>query len=210
MKKIILAAVALIGSAGICSTAYGVISGSDHDFSAAGWSSTQICLPCHAPHNGTVIADAPLWNHDVSTATYTLYASPTLDATLSQPVGVSKLCLSCHDGTVAVDAYTSHTGTILIGTLGATGSGDLGTALNNDHPVSFTYDSNLATADGGLWDPSTKNSGMVTGGTIDTDMLFAGRMECASCHDVHNKYGNTSLLLVSNTGSALCLTCHNK
>lgn len=210
MKRLVIGVLALIGSTGICSTAFGVITGSDHDFSAANWSSGQICLPCHAPHNGTVIADAPLWNHDVSEASYTLYSSATLDADdLSQPAGVSKLCLSCHDGTVAIDAFTGHDGTIFIGTIG-TGSGDLGSALNNDHPVSFTYDSALATADGGLWDPSSKSSGITEGGTIDSDMLFAGRMECASCHDVHNKYENTSLLLIDNDGSNLCLTCHNK
>ena len=37
-------------------------------------------------------------------------------------------------------------------------------------------------------------------------------MECASCHDVHNtaSASNQNLLLISNTASALCLTCHNK
>lgn len=210
MKKLVLAVLALIGSAGICSTAYGSIALSAHDFRLSGWADGQICLPCHAPHNGTIIDDAPLWNHTVSAATYDLYSSTTLDATLSQPVGVSKLCLSCHDGTIAVDSYTGHTGTIDIGTLG-TGSGDIGTELGNDHPVSFTYDAALATADGGLFDPTTRSS-LVSdlGGTIDTDMLFANRMECSSCHDVHNKYTNDSLLLIDNAGSALCLTCHDK
>ena len=41
-------------------------------------------------------------------------------------------------------------------------------------------------------------------------MLFAGQMECSSCHDVHDELGNTALLRKSNTQSALCLTCHDK
>lgn len=213
MKKLVIAFLALVSSAGMCSVAYGFISGSAHDFSAT-WSNQQICLPCHAPHNGTVITDAPLWNHDVDLTTlYTLYSSATFDASasLTQPGGVSKLCLSCHDGTTAIDAFTGHTGTTLIGALG-TGSGDLGTALNNDHPISFVYDTALAILDGGLHDPSVTlvpaTSTII--GTIDDALLFNQRMECASCHDVHNKYGNDALLLIDNIRSELCLTCHNK
>ena len=207
MKKVFIATLALMGSVGLCSTAlYGAITGSAHDFSNSGWNSTgRICIVCHAPHNNLDVTDGPLWNHEITTATYTLYTSPTLTATdLEQPGGVSKLCLSCHDGTVAVDAFSGDAGSHTIG-----GSRNFGTDMSNDHPVSFTYDSSLATEDGGLYDPASAPSG-VAGGTIDEDMLFAGRMECASCHDVHNKYGEESLLKVYNGGSALCLTCHAK
>lgn len=89
---------------------------------------------------------------------------------------------------------------------------NLGTDLRNDHPISFVYNSALATADGGLYNPATQTSGL--GGTIEQDMLFgtAGSktLECASCHDVHNTYGQPYMLLKSNNASALCLTCHNK
>jgi len=85
---------------------------------------------------------------------------------------------------------------------------NLGTDLSNDHPVSFTYDLDLAETDGGLFDPASTASSL--GGTIEEDMLFAGRMECASCHDVHNKYELPRLLKIANAGSALCLTCHDK
>jgi predicted CXXCH cytochrome family protein len=50
----------------------------------------------------------------------------------------------------------------------------------------------------------------VNGEQIAEDMLFNGRMECASCHDVHNAFNNDELLLKPNGGSGLCLTCHNK
>ena len=123
---------------------------------------------------------------------------------MTQPDASSKLCLSCHDGTIALENYGGRTN----GTNYVTGSSNLGTALNNDHPISFTYNTALATADGGLHNPSTKNSGL--GGTINSDLLYGGKMQCASCHDPHNKGNFTSMLRLSNANSALCLTCHNK
>jgi predicted CXXCH cytochrome family protein len=123
---------------------------------------------------------------------------------LGQPDASSKLCLSCHDGVTAVDNF----GGITTGTFTITGDANIGTNLSNDHPVSFTYDLALATADGGLYDPATTNSGL--GGTISADMLFGGKLQCASCHDVHNSAGIDFLLVKSNAASALCLTCHNK
>jgi len=180
------------------------ISGSDHDFSASGWSGGRICAPCHTPHNAdTTVAEAPLWNHEVTAATYALYSSPTLDATVGQPDGTSKLCLSCHDGTVAVDSFGGAAGSAMIA-----GGANLGTNLSGTHPVSFTYDTALASSDGGLHDPATATTPL--GGTIGADMLIGGKMECASCHDVHNTIGNSNLLRIDNAGSALCLTCHDK
>jgi len=62
-------------------------------------------------------------------------------------------------------------------------------------------------------DPSTDLSDDAgTRGTINADMLFSNRMECASCHDVHNTktVPGTKLLVKDSAGSELCLTCHNK
>lgn len=204
MKKLLFSALIVLNGCLLCTNSYAIIKGSAHDFSESGWSHGEICVACHAPHNNIDVADAPLWNHTVSSAVYELYTSPTFTADdISQPGGVSKLCLSCHDGTVAIDAFGGSQGTHLIGE-----GRNLTTDLSDDHPVSFTYDSELAAEDGGLFDPSTTSSGLT--GTIEADMLFAGKMECASCHDVHNKYNNARLLKIANDGSALCLTCHNK
>jgi predicted CXXCH cytochrome family protein len=123
---------------------------------------------------------------------------------MGQPDGSSKLCLSCHDGTVALENF----GGVTTGTTEITGDALMGTDLSNDHPVSFTYNTALATADGELEDPSTGLSGL--GGTIDDDMLISGKMQCSSCHDVHNTAGINYMLLKSNSASALCLTCHIK
>ena len=184
------------------------ISGTSHDFTGSAWNTTgELCIVCHTPHNGDMtVATAPLWNHKVTAvAAYTVYSSSTLDATVGQPGDESKLCLSCHDGTVALENCGGvTTGTNLIASGNPT---YVGTDLTNDHPISFTYDAALSGTDAGLHNPTTTNSGL--GGTISADMLFSGKMQCASCHDVHdNTHG--SFLRVSNVASALCITCHNK
>ena len=194
------------------------ITGSAHDFSTLPFAGGQICLPCHTPHNAVSDA-APLWNHELSVATYTLYSSPSMDATINQPTGSSKLCLSCHDGTVAVDSFGGQTGTIFISAFGA--DVDLTTDLSNDHPISFTYDAALATIDPGLFDPTativTIGSGTFSRtGTISDVMLEGGtELQCQSCHSVHNDFVagiaiSDALLKISIGGSELCLACHNK
>lgn len=209
-----------IGAGLLMATSAGaVITGSKHDLSPTGPGGglatgnnpeDQLCIYCHTPHHSnTAVTDAPLWNHEVTaTAAFTLYTSVTLDATTTQPNGVSRLCLSCHDGTVALDSFGGMAGTA--GTIAGigTGSGNVGTDLSNDHPISFVYDTALATADGELWDPATRAAGT---GTIQSEWLFSGNsFECASCHDVHNGTGFNPMLNADNNGSGLCLTCHNK
>jgi len=185
------------------------IVGSAHDFSTQNWNTSgEICICCHTPHNSNItVLDAPLWNHQVTTATFQLYSSSTFNgaATIGQPNANSKLCLSCHDGTVALENY----GTTTNGTHFISGLNNIGTDLRNDHPISFIYDAALSAQDPGLWNPATHLSG-IGSGTIQQTMLFNDRLECASCHDVHNSTGISSLLLKTNAASALCLTCHNK
>ena len=177
------------------------IAGTDHDLSAKGWGSTQICIFCHTPHNSmTTVSDAPLWNHDVTQATFSTYSSPTLNATVGQPGGTSKLCLSCHDGTVAIDSFGGNNGTHMMG-----GGAKIGNNLSNDHPISFVYDAALASADGGLFTPNSTSY-------VDAAKklpLFGGKLECATCHNVHDD-SQGKFLRVSNASSALCLSCHNK
>jgi predicted CXXCH cytochrome family protein len=220
------------------SNGQGTIVGSKHDFSlsvnAWNWSTPvtaqlqgQICRPCHAPHNsnggqlgGQGLTNSgsfgPLWDHSLSSATYTIYSGYNFSrpdkneggATIGTPDGSSKLCLSCHDGTVALANFRTFSAAAT-GTMASFngGASNLGTDLSTTHPVSFTYDATLATNDHKIWDPSTTASG-VHGGTIDADMLEYGKVQCISCHDPHNGAGVNHLLIKSNVGSALCFTCH--
>ena len=216
MKKLPYLVLTLALVVGFSSVSFAEISGSAHDFSANPNTGNQICVPCHAPHNVATPVIPPLWNHELTTATYIVYDSPTLDSgPLGQPAGSALLCLSCHDGTVAIDSFGGATGTNFI-----TGLSNLGTDLSNDHPISFTYDTALATTDGGLWDPATTtrtigSGGFTRTGTIQDVMLQADQLQCASCHDVHNDFvaggiGGQPLLLISKISSELCLACHNK
>ncbi len=166
-----------------------------HNLSASGTgtvkavSESQVCVFCHTPHAATPNA-IPLWNRLLSTATYTPYTSSSLDAnviqgSLDQPGGSSKLCLSCHDGTLAIgnvnvlngqgSAAVQGTQSITMSGTGAggvmpDGSGattgftrNLGIDLTNDHPISVTYTAALAARDGELrpvdgnqkWPPGT-------------------------------------------------------
>lgn len=177
------------------------IVGTAHDFKARGWGTNEVCIFCHAPHNASATPLAPLWNHaSTAVAAYTVYANTfsTLNATVGQPGGVSKACLSCHDGTVAIDSYTGRTGTTFV-----TGGALLGTGLSNDHPIGFTYDAALATADTALVTPAS--AAQVVAGVP----LFTAKVECASCHNVHNN-ANGNFLRSTNAASALCLKCHIK
>jgi predicted CXXCH cytochrome family protein len=186
----------------------GTIINSKHDLSVAGPGSVRavteagVCIFCHTPHHST--GEQPLWNHVMPTATnYIVYSSPTLKAVVGQPDGASRLCLSCHDGTVAIGMVNSQATPIEMQggvTTMPVGPGNLGTDLSGDHPVSFVYDAALAAADGQLKDPST----LVNKVKLDPN----AKMQCTSCHDPHdNQYGN--FLVQDNTGSALCINCHN-
>jgi predicted CXXCH cytochrome family protein len=180
---------------------------SKHDLSASGpgairaATETEVCMFCHTPHRGT--GDLPLWNHTLSTTTYKLYESSTTKATIGQPTGASKLCLSCHDGTVALGKLSSRANTIQMRngvTVMPAGASNLGTDLSDDHPISFTYDNALVSANGQLKDPSTL--------TDKVKLDHNNQLQCTSCHDPHNnQYGK--FLVEDNRGSALCVACHN-
>ena len=63
---------------------------------------------------------------------------------------------------------------------------NLGVDLSNDHPISFTYDSNLALADGELRDPALSvHIATRSPGVKPAVPLENGQVECMSCHDPH-------------------------
>ena len=197
-----LTAVAGLFVSGIASAQ---IAGTAHDLRTETGANGQICVVCHAPHNtDTSVADAPLWNHAVTTQTFTAYDSATLTAAdVAQPAGISKLCLSCHDGVTAIDSFGGATRTNVM-----TGGSAVGLDLSDDHPISFTYNDTLAAADLELNTPSTATV-PVLGGTIQATLLFNDELECGSCHDVHDDT-NAPFLRMANTASQLCTTCHAK
>ncbi len=214
MKKTLILVVALMFVVGVAGMASAQITGSVHDFSGSiTWSVTtgEICKPCHAPHTTNTEVDSILWNHDPSTvAAYQPYASSTMNDTPGQPDGHSKLCLSCHDGSIAVNAFPGETGT------GAKVTGSLQIAkgaafddLRGQHPISMLYDAG-ATSDDNLNYPA---SSVLFGANTLDQVLPGGKVQCSTCHDVHNTLGEANgafLLRLDNSASGMCLACHSK
>lgn len=186
----------------------------------------EVCVYCHTPHHANQAA-GPLWNRASNTTVFTLYSSPTLDSAPNQPGLGSRMCFSCHDGTVAVDAILNLPPPDADDELSEvhgrmvnppeTGHGDcswchrgnvpefgnfagsyFGNSLADEHPVGIAYTSapDLVEA------PS---SGVFPNGI----RLVDGKVECVSCHDVHDP-GVVPFLRTSNAGSSLCFTCHRK
>ena len=156
-----------------------------------------VCVFCHAPHNAA--PSSGLWNRALSGVTYQLYSSSTMKAQLDQPTGASRLCLSCHDGLLALGNVRRPDKEHRFGLGPLTGATVLGTDLSDDHPVSFTYDSALALRRGGLADPSALAAAV----RLDEKR----QLQCTSCHDAHEDR-RAHFLRLDDRYSTLCITCH--
>ncbi len=212
MKKVLLLAVA---AALLAAPAFGGISGTKHDLSsasspnAAGLKGTndngQICVYCHTPHGATAVGVAPLWNRSGTYTINSIYSSNTLNANITTSAvqnSDAPLCLSCHSGTALAGTLNNppnnSTGFAApTGNLAGT-SKDIGLDLNNDHPIGFVF---AASATDEIQAPTYAK---VNFGAASNEMW------CSSCHDVHGGTAGTPFLVVSNSGSALCLDCHMK
>lgn len=243
-RTMLLAALLPLMMAGIAlaqaNSVYGFISNANnpHNFTNEGFSGGEICKPCHTPHNAIAqdISDR-LWAHTLTNATYVTHDG-SADAHDYLDHG-SLLCMSCHDGTVALGDYVGSTnmgGKISSGANLGGANGD----LTNDHPI----------GKGGFYSPTAvylkpMNDAMIhgqPGKTVgkrdtakETDVLPLVNMVvddgsggtvtkyavgCMTCHTAHGtrlvRDGTTTqapypaLLRMSNNGSQLCLTCHNK
>jgi predicted CXXCH cytochrome family protein len=165
----------------------------------------QVCIFCHTPHNS--LSNAPLWNRiSGPVQAYTPYSSTTLTAKPGQPTGSSILCLSCHDGTISIGGAVATgaitmTGVSATGTMPTTAKGYIGLDLSNDHPISFQYTTTLANTATELVDPTTLAGPVRLDGNSE--------LQCTTCHDAHDD-ANGQFLVMSNRGSALCETCHQK
>lgn len=225
--------------------------GSTHDFSSGtngyatyiwGGSTNTYnnpCQICHIPHKApqASLTQAPLWNHAASqNSTYVTYdqgGSATFNAlNLTVSLGSSVACLSCHDGSMAVNESYGATGPSQNGTtVGATafyvpsfavetatpGSGTFVRAsgsgpwtgrndLTHMHPIGVSYTAAEAA------DPTLNAHA-----TLPVPQMLKGptmTVECASCHDIHRVYGASSTvshdLIVDLNNAALCQTCHKQ
>lgn len=248
LKKILLAGFMAGTMAAFVPVAHASIIGSSHDFSSSGsagaYSQMGIatfgsgssaynnpCQVCHIPHKAadpTAVGGAPLWNHAIATNAATKYV--TYDNAGSAhfnslglgalTLGSSVACLSCHDGSIAINqsyGKTTFNGNGGVGTNApswsievydpGTGKFDSGgNYLTRMHPIGVSY-SQAAAVDSDLVPVSSLPYSRMLKGVNQT-------VECASCHDIHRTIGasatSTDNLIVDVNNAALCLTCHNK
>lgn len=202
-----LACVALVGFA---ATANAQITNSMHDFSTYSWSGGEICKPCHTPHFAMppTVSHA-LWNHALTTATYTMFGGATGTAVADLDT-TSRLCMSCHDGTVALDSFGGTTGTNFV-----PGRANMGVDLQDDHPIGSAaiYPTTTSTSYNAQ---NASHQVVSTWGTlrlrawVDPNGATQYVVGCRSCHDPHNRGNYGHMLQFSNASSHLCLTCHIK
>lgn len=203
----------------------------------------RVCVFCHTPHNALGSIDGihiPLWNHTLSaTATYIVPSSATMKSSPQNPPdGDSRLCLSCHDGTVAIGSvvnsgslvttismFGTGPGGVMPGVPSEPGSSNLGTDLSGHHPVSIEVNTSLVNDKKTQCDndpvvtwrvcsPTTGNPVRLrpTRNSYGAGPHSNSGVQCTSCHDPHEDTppGNNFLRL-DNTGgglTALCLSCH--
>ncbi len=209
-RRLVGARTTFIAMAALCATAVAQptsVVGGPHNLSASGpgsvkaTSENEVCIFCHAPHNASPIK--PLWNRTMPADAYTIYSSRALDANPGQPTGSSKMCLSCHDGTIALGAIVSRTAPISMSggvTVMPSGNARIGTDLRDDHPISFPFDSSLAASDPHLRNPASLPEQV----KLDPNQ----ELQCTTCHDAHNNAFD-SFLVMQNTSSQLCMSCHS-
>ncbi len=134
----------------------------------------EVCVFCHTPHGGkgaTGAAVAPLWNKALpASGTFTTYdtlGTSSLQGSITEVGSVSIACLSCHDGSQAMDVMINQPGSggynasgAVLGGTWTSGTGNvgadgkmlttnpipgLGTNLKDDHPVGIQYAGGLRT-----------------------------------------------------------------
>lgn len=199
-------------------------------------SERNVCIFCHTPHGAITEAGAangPLWNRKISSASYQLYQSQTLLSPTSpaiQPDGDSKLCLSCHDGTIAIGAVVNTGGSANSISMSGAGPGgvmppgstNIGTELSGHHPISIAVN-NAFIADKTAQCNSHKVSFGICYPTayaklMKTKNTYGGSsgqgVQCTSCHDPHEDPipGTTSFLRGGDkmNSDPLCNDCHKE
>ncbi len=177
----------------------------------------RICVFCHASHHATAPADInhyPIWSQSTATiVSFQTYANGV--NTAGQPGSVSQLCLSCHDGSIACNIYGNFPPGAIKYADERWSTGKILTQRRLDyllfkHPIGFDY-RDVSTKHFGFNPATSPLLGTKTGDMTINDLLWDGRIECSSCHDVHNaKNEGRKFTWTSDIWSRFCFTCHKK
>ena len=198
------------------------VAGTVHNLSVSGpgeiksLTETEICKFCHIPHSAVV--PAPLWGHRMSEGQR--YEVPEMGRATGggtpapQPDGASRMCLSCHDGTVALGDVAGEPRPInMAGTqmLQHGQRGYIGSDLSGSHPISFVLKDNGDAFGNGQTDMYVKPVNVIRGDP-DVRLDKQGKMQCTTCHDPHaDRYyqpGRVPRFWVKPTLEEVCFTCH--
>lgn len=213
-KHLLVLAFTMLGM--VCQTKIGQaqVSGDvlgSHNLSLSGTSPIKgrldPCSYCHVPHSGIQNSNSALWSQTLSTQTYATYSSTTLHNTGLQPAlgADSSLCLSCHDGTVAV-GQTQPSGAIQM--TGSMYPADVfGTNLQGSHPFSMK----LPLVDAPDLVPTLATS-HTTADPLKAVKLINSDVECTSCHTPHAQaidMVSKNFLVRDGSSGQLCLACHD-
>jgi predicted CXXCH cytochrome family protein len=166
---------------------------------------TRICIFCHSSHNAS--PEGPLWNHETTVGQFRTYDRSTMINNPEAPNGATKLCLSCHDGTIAVGAVRSMGRRIAMTNVGPSGEiprgrkSNLGTDLSGTHPVSVKFQQRSALMKQGLrWPPFDPQSQV----GLDSE----GYVQCTACHDPHGSRSTRYPFWQKDSFSEVCIVCH--
>lgn len=203
--------------------AYAGVESTVHNLSVSGpgeiksTTESEICVFCHEVH--VPAAQQPLWNRELPAArNYRVYKSATMRAQTPQPDGASKLCLSCHDGTIALGKLLSRKAPVGMRGVGGRGeipgsrASNLGTDLSGSHPVSIAHDTGVTRARGREQGIIGIETGLVSRPLVPPDLLDkSGKVQCTTCHDPHeNRYAASGVpgFWRRPTVSEVCVSCH--
>jgi predicted CXXCH cytochrome family protein len=166
---------------------------------------TRVCVFCHSSHNAS--DEGPLWNHETTPSHFRTYDRSTMVGNAEAPNGATKLCLSCHDGTVAVGAVRSMGRTVAMANVGPSGEipssrkSNLGTDLAGTHPVSIKFQQRTAAQRQNLtWPPFDPENEV----GVDAN----GYVQCTSCHDPHGSRSEKYPFWRKESFSQVCQACH--
>lgn len=205
---------ALAQQAGVAATRHNLSVSGPGEIKAA--TETQVCKFCHVPHSAVV--PQPLWGHALSKVER--YEVPVVRRAtgvvepMPQPDGASRLCLSCHDGTVALgDLGRAGRQITMAGAqrLDRSRRGFIGTDLSGSHPISFVIPEADPNGQGSAHDMGIRTRSLVLAdGKVRLDE--AGKMQCTTCHDAHSdryyEAGRVPRFWVKPTVDEVCLACH--
>jgi|GEM_PF-1990849 len=190
---------------------YGGIDGSPHDLRSG--PGIETCVFCHTPHGLSQLKERWFQNRQDDT-----WRTDTKRLKLK----VARLCLSCHDGSIAPETTLSLPDAKVLKVRVRKKERPSDTRFKVEGISKFRYEERIIKIvdtdqvydfhdhpigvrlkDVALVDPEIYREPL-----SENLKLYNGIVDCGTCHSVHNTTPFQPLLAENNSGSRLCLSCH--